>query len=124
MAPTTKLEKADAKEPAAAPTKAKLKLNLGAPKAEAEVPETGAKGKTTDEEFLLTLLDTVKVDHGTASKSLGITKAACRMRFIRLQQKHGFKVKGKGTPRHKQAKVSNEEETTGEGAEKDEATEN
>lgn len=47
------------------------------------------------------------------------------MRFIRLQQKHGFKVKGKGTPRRKQAQVPNNEEgTTGEEADMGEATEN
>lgn len=63
MAPKTKLEKATAKGPAPAPTKFKVKLNVKAPKAEAEVSETGARGKTSDEEFLLTLLDTVKVGY-------------------------------------------------------------
>ncbi|KAJ5955552.1 hypothetical protein N7501_009831, partial [Penicillium viridicatum] len=73
-----------------------------------EPSKAPAKGsKIGDEGFLLTLLENVKiiltktslqVDHETASKSLGITKAACRMRFIRLQQKYGFKKKGKGTP--------------------------
>ncbi|CRL29863.1 unnamed protein product [Penicillium camemberti] len=48
------------------------------------------------------------------------------MRLIRLQQKHGFKVKGKGTPRRKQAQVSsnNEEGTAGEEAIENEATKN
>ncbi|KAJ5920436.1 hypothetical protein N7516_011294 [Penicillium verrucosum] len=61
--------------------------------------KAGKNPKATDEKFLLTLLENVKVDHETAAKTLGITKAACRMRFIRLQQKHRFKTKGKGTPR-------------------------
>lgn len=63
----------------------------------------------------------LQVDHETAAKSLGVTKAACRMRLVRLQQKYGFKVKGKGTPRGKkeQASSNNEEVPTGE-----EATEN
>jgi hypothetical protein len=59
------------------------------------------------------------------------------MRFIRLQQKYGFKKKGKGTPRHKQAPTTDNEEVTTEkdatptkesdvaeeGANEDEATE-
>ncbi|KAJ9491146.1 hypothetical protein VN97_g2112 [Penicillium thymicola] len=69
------------------------------------------KAKPSDEEFLLTLLDNVKVDHETASKAFGISKAACRMRFIRLQQRYGFKTKGNGTPRRQQAPTSNSEET-------------
>ncbi|KUM65067.1 hypothetical protein ACN42_g2008 [Penicillium freii] len=100
MAPVTAPPKVKAEEP----SKAKIKLNA----------------KATDEEFLLTLLDKVKVDHETASKSLGITKAACRMRFIRLQQKYGFKTKGKGTPRRQRAPDSNEEAIT----EKEGATDN
>jgi hypothetical protein len=65
MATTSKLEKAKAKakKPAVAPTKLKLKLNVQAPKAEVEVSETGAKGKTSDEEFLLTLLNSSKVGY-------------------------------------------------------------
>ncbi|KAJ5920435.1 hypothetical protein N7516_011293 [Penicillium verrucosum] len=83
-------------------------------------PNTKAeKAKLSDEQFLLTLLDNLKVDHGAASKALGITKAACRMRFIRLQQKHGFKPKGKGSPRRKQAPAPIEKE-----ANDNEATEN
>ncbi|KAJ5850407.1 hypothetical protein N7455_010263 [Penicillium solitum] len=39
----------------------------------------------------------------SAAKSLGINKATCRMRFIRLQQKYGFKKKGKVIPRRNQA---------------------
>ncbi|KAL2696325.1 hypothetical protein AAEP93_002739 [Penicillium crustosum] len=64
------------------------------------------RSKNSDEEFLLTLLNNVKVmkvDHEAAANSLGVNKAACRMRFIWLQQKYGFKKKGKGIPRHKQA---------------------
>ncbi|KAJ5417576.1 uncharacterized protein N7487_001126 [Penicillium crustosum] len=61
------------------------------------------RSKTSDEEFLLTLLNNVKIDHEAAANALEINKAACRMRFIRLQQKYGFKKKGKGIPRHKQA---------------------
>ncbi|OQD64526.1 hypothetical protein PENPOL_c007G01356 [Penicillium polonicum] len=91
MAPVTVPPKAKADEP----SKKKIKLNV----------------KATDEEFLLTLLDKVKVDHDTASKTLGISKAACRMRFIRLQQKHGFKTKGKGTPRRQRAPDANKEAT-------------
>ncbi|KAJ5412234.1 uncharacterized protein N7487_006593 [Penicillium crustosum] len=75
----------------------------------------------------MTLLENVKVvDHGTASKSLGISKAACRIWFIRLQQKHGTKVKGNGTPRGKQAQghPNNEEATAGEGTNKYGAIEN
>ncbi|KAJ9491147.1 hypothetical protein VN97_g2113 [Penicillium thymicola] len=53
-----------------------------------------------------------QVDHETASKALGISKAACRMRFIRLQQKYGFKTKGKGTPRRQQAPAYTEKEAT------------
>ncbi|CAI7639466.1 unnamed protein product [Penicillium discolor] len=100
MAPITSEAKAEQ------PSKAKIKLNVK---------------KATDEEFLLTLLENLKVDHDTASKSLGVTKAACRMRLVRLQQKYGFKVKGKGTPRGKkeQASLNNEEVPAGE-----EATEN
>ncbi|KAF4760893.1 hypothetical protein HAV15_006304 [Penicillium sp. str.  len=92
MAPVTSEAKAEQ------PSKAKIKLNVK---------------KATDEEFF--------VDHETAAKSLGVTKAACRMRLVRLQQKYGFKVKGKGTPRGKkeQASSNNEEVPTGE-----EATEN
>ena len=33
------------------------------------------------------------------------------MRFIRLQQKHGFKTKGKGTPRRQRAPDANKEAT-------------
>ncbi|KAJ5920437.1 hypothetical protein N7516_011295 [Penicillium verrucosum] len=51
-------------------------------------------------------------DHETGSKALGISKAACRMRFVRLQQKYGFKTKGKGTPRRQQAPASTEKEAT------------
>lgn len=63
----------------------------------------------------------LQVDHETAAKSLGVTKAACRMRLVRLQQKYSFKAKGKGTPRGKKEKASsnNEEVPAGE-----EATEN
>lgn len=39
----------------------------------------------------------------TAIRSLGINRAACRMRFIRLQHKYGFKKKGKVIPRRNQA---------------------
>lgn len=60
------------------------------------------------------------------------------MRFIRLQQKYGFKKKGKGTPRRKQAPTTDNEEATTEkdatptkesdvaeeGANEDEDTEN
>ncbi|KAJ5920439.1 hypothetical protein N7516_011297 [Penicillium verrucosum] len=64
-------------------------------------PNTKAeKAKTSDEELITGL-----------SKALGISKAACRMRFIRLQQKHGFKTKGKGSPRRQQAPANNEEAT-------------
>ncbi|KAJ5206931.1 hypothetical protein N7491_002439 [Penicillium cf. griseofulvum] len=58
--------------------------------------------KASDEAFLRTLLEGVKVDYEGAAKTLRINKAACRMRFIRLQQKHGFKKVGaKRTPRGK-----------------------
>ncbi|CAI7610681.1 hypothetical protein PCG10_001530 [Penicillium crustosum] len=105
MAPVTSEAKTEQ------PSKAQLKLNVK---------------KATDEEFLLTLLENVKVDHGAASKSLGISKAACRMRLVRLRQKYGLKIKGKGTPRGKKEKASsnNEEETAGEEATNDNTTEN
>ncbi|KXG53706.1 uncharacterized protein PGRI_007560 [Penicillium griseofulvum] len=56
--------------------------------------------KASDKAFLLTLLDNVKVDYEGAPKTFGITKAACRMRSTRLQQKHGFR-KTRGTRAHK-----------------------
>ncbi|KGO45125.1 hypothetical protein PEX1_092220 [Penicillium expansum] len=69
--------------------------------------------KASDEVFLLTLLGNVKVDHEAAAKALGITKAACRMRYIRLQQKHGLKMKGiKGTPRTKRSVLTNKDAVT------------
>ncbi|OQE30877.1 hypothetical protein PENFLA_c002G04987 [Penicillium flavigenum] len=48
----------------------------------------------SDEVFLLTLLNDVKVDHKAAA-ALGINQPASLMRFIRLQQKHGFKAVGR-----------------------------
>ncbi|KGO75661.1 hypothetical protein PITC_030130 [Penicillium italicum] len=95
-------------------TKTKMKVNIKAPaEGETEVLEEENEPqapKACDEVFLLTLLDNVKVDHETAAKTLGINKAACRMRFIRLQQKYGFKKKGpKGTPRKKVAALTNKE---------------
>ncbi|KAF9247616.1 hypothetical protein DTO013E5_4655 [Penicillium roqueforti] len=98
MAPVTDTT-SEANEPASPKAKLRIKLNVKPPaKAETEVEAP----KASDEEFLLTLLDTVKVNHQAAANILGINKAACRMRFIRLQQKYGFKKKGpKGTPRRK-----------------------
>ncbi|KAJ5373976.1 hypothetical protein N7517_005982 [Penicillium concentricum] len=64
--------------------------------------ETEAVPKASDEEFMLTLLSHAKLDMTAAANELRITKAACRMRFIRLQQKYGFKQVGpKRTPRGK-----------------------
>ncbi|KXG53705.1 uncharacterized protein PGRI_007550 [Penicillium griseofulvum] len=56
--------------------------------------------KASDEVFLLTLLE--GVDYEGAAATLGITKAACRMRYTRLREKHGFKkVRAKRIPRGK-----------------------
>ncbi|KAJ6125174.1 hypothetical protein N7471_012491 [Penicillium samsonianum] len=135
MAPAINKSEAKAKEPASAKAKAKLKikLNVKAPtKGETRVSEeTDVKvPKTSDEEFLLTLLNPLKVDYQAAADTLGINTPACRMRFIRLQQKYGFKKKGaKGTPRKKTATEkktapANESDGTAEETTVEEATEN
>ncbi|KAJ5503392.1 hypothetical protein N7463_006266 [Penicillium fimorum] len=100
------IEKPEAPAPASSPTPTKLtaKLKLKGPaNPEAEAPRaTEALPKASDEEFLLTLLEQTKIDYEAATQRLGINKAACRMRLIRLQQKHGFtKVEVKGIPQGK-----------------------
>ncbi|KAJ5275177.1 hypothetical protein N7497_005791 [Penicillium chrysogenum] len=59
----------------------------------AKAPAKAAE-KASDEVFLLTLLKDIKVDHGAAAAALGIKEPASRMRYIRLQQKYGFKAVG------------------------------
>ncbi|KAJ5170379.1 uncharacterized protein N7500_003162 [Penicillium coprophilum] len=82
--------------PPSDPVKPKLKI-----KGPAKV-ETKAVHRASEQEFLLTLLGTTKADYELAATRLGVKTPACRMRFIRLQQKYGFKEVGpKRTPRGK-----------------------
>ncbi|KAJ5824150.1 hypothetical protein N7447_006490 [Penicillium robsamsonii] len=101
-----------------APAKLTVKLKLKGPvNLEAETLQgIESLPKASNEKFLLTILEDTKVGHlslgteqwivGYTSKSslqidyeaaaqrLGINKATCRMRLIRLQQQHGFKKVG------------------------------
>ncbi|OQE39037.1 hypothetical protein PENCOP_c007G00936 [Penicillium coprophilum] len=88
-APTSSSASASASTsaPARAPAPAKPKLKIKGP---AKV-ETKGVPKANEQEFLLTLLGTTKADYEIAATRLGIKTPACRMRFIRLQQKYGFK---------------------------------
>ncbi|KAJ6190618.1 hypothetical protein N7519_000639 [Penicillium mononematosum] len=103
MAPSNE-PKAKGKKLAKVP---RLKLTLKAP--------AKAAPKVSDEVFLLTLLKDVKVDHGAAAAALGIKKPASRMRFIRLQQKYGFKAVGHR--QKKEAPANDADVTQGEAGE-------
>ncbi|CAI7663500.1 unnamed protein product [Penicillium glandicola] len=99
MTPATNNSKGKSK--AEAPVKVKLTLKVTEP-TDNNAPAKVKAPKVCNEMFLLTLLNTLKVDYQSAADILGIEKAACRMRVTRLQQKYGFKKTGtKGTPRGK-----------------------
>ncbi|OQE30873.1 hypothetical protein PENFLA_c002G07133 [Penicillium flavigenum] len=108
MAPSTE-PKAKGKQLAKVP---RLKLTLKAP--------AKAVPKVSDEVFLLTLLKDIKVDHKAAAAALGIKQPASRMRFIRLQQKYGFKAVGH---RQKKEAPANDADVT-EGEADEQAAEN
>ncbi|KAJ5920438.1 hypothetical protein N7516_011296 [Penicillium verrucosum] len=58
--------------------------------------KAGKHPKASDEEFLLTLLKDMKVDHETAAKDIGITKAAFAYALSGCSKSTALRQRGRG----------------------------